>query len=354
MRSAERSRYLDDLLEGDGEPVVTELCALFDEILGGPTAVSRFIGQRQLKRNVYRVAFELDGAQRSFIVKRLKPSPADRNRQLLDRWLPAVGLEAHAPRLLGTVAEREGRRLWQVYEDIAGHSLAVTGWRLEYLVPTVELLAQLHSRFAGHPLLAECRLLGGDLGMPFYTGSVRDAVSCLRAVLSDYPGLSLERGALIKRMLDRLSGMLSDLPVRARAMAEHGGPETLLHGDLWTTNVIVSGTAGGGRVRLIDWDRVGVGPVAYDLSTFLRRFPTDRRQSICELYGQATERAGWRLSIGEELNFAFDTAERARFANLAVWPALALAQGAGGGWAFERLASIEEWFDSMEPLVQPG
>ena len=55
-------------------------------------------------------------------------------------------------------------------------------------------------------------------------------------------------------------------------MEEHGGPELMLHGDLWTTNTFVQSTAEGPVARLIDWEHAAVGPASYDLSTFLYRF----------------------------------------------------------------------------------
>ena len=61
-------------------------------------------------------------------------------------------------------------------------------------------------------------------------------------------------------------------PERAQVLASVGGPDTLLHGDLWPTNAIVQTRGDGFSVRLIDWDEVGAGPGWYDVSTLLLRF----------------------------------------------------------------------------------
>src|SRR5204863_4900726 len=127
--------------------------------------------------------------------------------------------------------------------------------------------------------------------------------------------LSSERLALRDCLLTRLQKLHAEQPARAEALAELGGPETLLHGDLWTTNTFVMPGANGPRARLIDWDHAAVGPASYDLSTFLLRFPSERRTQILDLYQEAVAPAGWRLPPPAALNLLFETAEYARFAN---------------------------------------
>ena len=75
--------------------------------------------------------------------------------------------------------------------------------------------------------------------------------------------------------------------VRSRAFADSGELETLLHGDLWTSNVVVTRTIRGLEPKLLDWDRLGPGPASYDLSAFLLRFPRERRLGIMELIDRA-------------------------------------------------------------------
>ena len=83
---------------------------------------------------------------------------------------------------------------------------------------------------------------------------------------------------------------------RAQVLAALGGPETLLHGDLWPTNVIVLPDGDAVRVRLIDWDEAAAGPIGFDLSTFLLRFDPSHRRWILDIYRQAVDRlAGWEL-----------------------------------------------------------
>jgi aminoglycoside phosphotransferase (APT) family kinase protein len=125
-----------------------------------------------------------------------------------------------------------------------------------------------------------------------------------------------------------------------------GGPETLLHGDLWTANTFVAATDNGPAARFIDWDHAAVGPATYDLSTFLYRFPAAERPWLLGAYASAVGKAGWRLPPDRDLNTLFETAEYARYANRLIWPASALLEE-GTDWGWIMLAEIERWFLAM-------
>ena len=58
-------------------------------------------------------------------------------------------------------------------------------------------------------------------------------------------------------------------------------------------------------------------------------------------------RAGWRLAPTPELQVLFDTAERARYANRIIWPALALVRERAA-WGFPELAEVERWFRALD------
>jgi len=214
----------------------------------------------------------------------------------------------------------------------------------------VELIAQIHVRFADHTLLPECRLFGGDLGIHFFNSNVRDAIRCLESARPPAVELSSDQRGLRERLLARLQKLLDEQPARAQALAELGGPETLLHGDLWTTNTFVRPGPNGPQARLIDWDHAAVGLVSYDLSTFLLRFPSEHRSWILETYRQAVSQAGWRLPDPQDLNFLFETAELGRFANRIIWPAIALVKDRAA-WGVEELAEVERWFEALEPVL---
>jgi hypothetical protein len=319
------------------------------ELPGGPGA-GRLVGWDRLAPCVYRLRFERDGRAESRVVKRLDPLAARRNQLVAERWLPAAGLGAGGPPLLGVTAERDGRHVWHVYEDLGDWALAERNAEPARVAAAVELVAKVHAGCVERSWLAECRLWGADLGASFYGRSVRDAVRSLEALRPPCPGLSAERAALRDRLLRRLYRLLDEEDARARAVCELGGPETLLHGDLWPQNALVVPAGPGWQVRLIDWDRTGVGPVSYDLSAFLGRLAAPERPRALGLYREAVGRVGWRLPPTPELNRLFETAELARLANCAIWPALAAAEGQPE-WAFDRLADLEGWLKAVGPFL---
>jgi thiamine kinase-like enzyme len=342
---------LDDVLADSGQLGLAELRACLQEVLGGSEDGGRLVEQQPLKaRKVHRLRFEVGGRLRSVVVKRLRPTVAQRNHFVHTRWLPAMGLGESAPALLGVAAERGGRFVWHVSEDVGDWPLDRHHPEPRWVEAAVELIGQLHVRSAEHPLLAECRRYAEDLGIYYYMANVRDAVRGLEALRSADVGWSSERLALWERLLGRLQKLLGEASQRARLLEEAGGPDVLLHGDLWTTNTFVGPAPNGLQAQLIDWDHAGVGPTSYDLSTFLYRFRREDRPWILDSYRRAVGRAGWRLPPARDLNVLFETAECARYAGRAIWPAVALLQDRAE-WGFAELAEVDRWFEALEPAI---
>ena len=254
------------------------------------------------------------------------------------------------PILLGSAAGSDGRWVWHVYEDLGAWELETCAPDPERVSAVVRRIATLHASFASHPVLAECRLHGQDLGPAFAAANVRDAFHALERLRPPHLTPTAAQAGLRDRLLARLHGLLDDEPARTRALAEWGGPETLLHGDLWTTNTFVEPVAPGLRVRIIDWDRAGVGSASYDLSTFLLRFAPEHRPWILSLYRRAMGDGGWRMPGRHELNRLFEIAECARYANRVIWPALALLRDRAS-WAFDELAAVDGWFEALQPVL---
>lgn len=341
---------LGGLLEETGLPGLSQLRHLLAELLDGSRSAGFLASEHMLKRRVFRLEFMLDGDPRSFIVKRFDPFIAQRNRLVAERWLPAVGLKENGLNLLGSAADLTGRYVWHVYEDLGDGSLDKGDPNPEQIKAAVELIVQLHTRFAEHPLLGECRLWGGDLGFHFYTSSVRDALRCLETLRRSRLDFSHEKLEILERLWSHLTKLADEQPSRARLHQELGGPETLLHGDLWTQNIFVVPTHNGYHVRLIDWDHAAVGSIAYDLSTFLYRFPVKDRAWILQLFRDCFIRYDWQLPTVAELNSLFEVAECARIANRVIWPAIAVLHDQVS-WGFEELAEVERWFRILEPVI---
>lgn len=341
---------LKELVSGSNVTGHAELRDSLQELLGDGDVASLMPRAEMLVRGVYRLRFGRNGATRSVIVKRLDAEIAKRNSLVAGRWLPAIGLGENGPPLLGNAAERNGHCVWQIYEDLGDWGLTESNSKPDTVKAVVELVAKMHARFVGHPMLAECRLWGGELGAYFYSTSARDAIISLERLRPPYVELSAERVSLRDRLLRRLHKLLEELPWRLQMVQELGGPETMLHGDLWPQNAFAIPSLGGLSVRMIDWDHAGAGPVIYDLSTFLSRFPVEDRQWILDAYLQAPERPLWEAPSNKDLNLLFETAECARLAFCVIWPAIEAGESQVA-WAFDKLVETDEWFDSLAPLL---
>jgi len=343
---------LDDALRGGDQHGLAELRSVLQEVLDGSAVSGRLTGEQALKRtcNVYRLTFEIDDRSRTLVVKYLTLPRAVRNKLVATRWLRAVGLGHTGPALLGVAADRSGQGVWHVYEDFGDRTLNTVDPEWSRVQAAIDLIAQLHVRFAEHPLLPEARMYGKDMGITYYLTNVRDAIRGLESLQP--PAVNVDSGqtALRDRLLRRLYKLLDDGPDRARIMAEGGGPETLLHGDLWPKNILAVPTPDGLQTRLIDWDATGVGPVTYDLSTFLYRFAAHHRRWLLDRYQEAAEPLGRHMPSTSDLSLLLETAEISRIANCLVWPCIA-AVHEQADWAFDSLAEMETWFDNVEPAV---
>jgi Ser/Thr protein kinase RdoA (MazF antagonist) len=308
----------------------------------GPAA--RLLAGERLKNHVHRLHFEVADGIVAVVVKRLAARRARAVELALERWLPEVGLGWACPRLRGVHDDRAAGQVWHVYEDVGGAPVDRCDPDPALLQPLVELLADLHGRFAGHPLLAECLAHGEELGTGFFTSHVTRCIEALARI----PTSVAEHRDLTERLLDRVERLHREREHRLAVRAACG-PDTLLHGDLWTTNALLVDTAAGLEPRLIDWDHVGVGPITYDLSTFLYRFAARDRPRILSAYRAAAAQRGWLLPTDAELNLLFDTAECARYACCLADPARAAARGER--WGFEQLTEIDEWFARLEPVL---
>ncbi len=328
------------------EPGAAEVQDLLQAIPGGAPASSDAVHLERLHKGVYRLQVGGDPL-RTFIVKRHTPAIAHTDRLVAERWLPALGLGDRSSRLVAAAAQREGRWVWHVYEDLSGATLAERRERA-HVEAAIELIAQLHTRGARHPILPEVRWHARDHGARALTAHLRDGIVALEAVA---PAFAATRCGL----LERLRRLLDLAPGMVRFVEQVGEPDTLLHGDLFPKNVFMSPTVDGPpRARLIDWDHVGVGPSSYDLSTFLYRSPRDERRWLLQCYRARVERDGYRLPADDDLNRLFYIAEAARGASSVIWPALALLND-GAEWGRTGLVEIESWFDALRPpLPEPA
>jgi len=348
MSAAASVDELRSTLEAREEPGVAELLEAMRPILPDAGAAEWASAElAPLKRRVYRLRVEGSHGARSVILKRTEPPIAHLNRLVAERWLPALRLGDHCAALIATAADRDGRWVWQIYEDLGDDTLERRSDRPR-VGATTDVIAELHGRGAGHALLPEVRQYGKDLGLAFFAANVGDAIRGLELLGGEHAPRELR--SLGDRLLRRMYPLSVDMPRRAQVLKDVGGPDTLLHGDLWRNNAFATVSAGAVRVQLIDWDHVGIGPLAYDLSTFLMRFPSAERPWILDRYRGTLSLAGLRLPSEDVLNELFETAEYARFANRVSWAAMAWLHE-DAEWVPIELAEIERWFDALRPIL---
>jgi Ser/Thr protein kinase RdoA (MazF antagonist) len=345
---------LDTLLADSHRPGLPELRAVLAELLGATAGQARLLQEEDLSRQrVFRLRLRVDNVIRSLVVKILPPVRARREQMALRRWLPRLGFGRHAPKLLGVAADKGGERVWHVYEDLPGRTLKECAADREAVLSAVDVIARMQLASIDHPLLAECRLVGQDLGSQFFAASVRDAMRGLEA-MRRLEIADAGRRQVVEGLLDRVLDLHAESAERTRVLNALDWPETLQHGDLWTTNVVVARDDRNIHAHLIDWDHVGVGSAVFDVSTLLRHFPAGERAWILDAYHDRVAHAKWHWPHVQELDFLFETAELARFANCVTWSALAATEDGRDAiptWVFDDLAEIEAWFRDLTPLL---
>src|SRR5207244_11536853 len=104
----------------------------------------------------------------------------------------------------------DGQCVWHVYEDLVEGGLDATNFDRQRVKLAVELIAQVHMRFARHPLLAECRRHGGDLGINFYLSNVRDAIYSLEALRPPAVEVTPELAAVRDRLLQWMHKLIEE------------------------------------------------------------------------------------------------------------------------------------------------
>ncbi|HWP33817.1 MAG TPA: aminoglycoside phosphotransferase family protein [Solirubrobacterales bacterium] len=328
------------------QPSVNGVAGPLAEVLAAADPGARPVAEERLSGRVRRVTLS-GGRRSSLVVKRVDRAAARKTELLSSRWLPTVGLQDRGPPLLASAPGRQGS-VWQAFEDLGECALSPDRPQPGDLEAATGLVAQLHVAFAGHDLLPRWIEELGGLDERFYADWVRRAAGAVESIRT--AGLSTDRLAVRDRLSRRIEALLEQEPGRTRRLREAGWPVTLLHGDLWPQNVLLPAPRGDRRrARLIDWDQASVGPVVYDLSTFIFRLSSPVRLPALRLYGRAVRAAGWRLPRLADLNDAFETAECARLASCLVSPAEAAGEGAA--WAFEDLRAIEGWFAAMRPVL---
>jgi fructose-specific component phosphotransferase system IIB-like protein len=223
------------------------------ELLGVPSGKLR---RRPFEYRSSAPLVELDADGRALLLKDLSPGALteraraakldflhDPSREVAvyRSFLEGAGLDT--PALAGAVVEPDLGRYWLVVEKVEGAPLYQA--QLERWHEVARWLARLHDRFAG-------------------TEASGSLVRYDRAYFELWPeraGVHLPGyGAVI----DRLAG----------------APPTLVHGELYPSNVLLAGD----RVCVVDWELAGAGPAALDLAALALGLDEDDAAAVAETY----------------------------------------------------------------------
>ena len=167
------------------------------------------------------------------------------------------------PALAAAVADESRGRYWLVVEKVAGTELYQL--ELERWHQAARWLARLHDRYAG--IDATDHLVRYD-----------------RSYFELWPERAEVRPPGYEAVVDRLAGL----------------PTTLVHGELYASNVLLAG----GRVCVVDWELAGVGPGVLDLAALTSGLADDDAAALAETYRLALEDP----PDAKELRFALDCA----------------------------------------------
>lgn len=300
-----------------------------------------------IRGNVYRLA--LDGTRhRSVVVKRMQSPRSNLERQVTDRWLPAVAMDGFGPPRLLTVGDPDGRHSWHVYDDLGARGLDRPDADAASVAAATTRVAFMHAAIARSGLLPEVRFAACDMGVYFYTRSVRDALRSVERLHPPDVAMSADDEAVRDGVLDLLRPLAADEPRRRRMLERDAGPETLVHGDLTRANVFVTSENGAHRARLIDWERCGVGPAGFDISTHVAYYDDPLRQHALDSYTAAMADLGFPFRDDLDWDLLVSTFESGRLANQIIWVAMGIREG--NGWTFSELAA---WRDVLE-IVASG
>jgi hypothetical protein len=293
------------------------------------------------------VLFEINGVSRSLIVKSSRVEQAERSRMTLRYWLPAVGLDHIGPVLLGATPEQEGS-IWNVYVDHGRITLLDDTTDPVAAAAVVRTIAELHSRFVGHSLLDECGTSEKALSPRSYESSVRSALSALQSIGHLTPVGDAE--ALRDNLVQRLQILAQEVAFRTDLLNNLSGPQTLLHGDLYPSNIVLENRLDGLTSRIVDWDHLTVGPVGFDLVFLVANLSEGLRLTTMQLYRAATQSLFDRWPTEIEWNALFDTFRFVRLARCVTSYANLIAAGYPE-YGFQKLRSTEQWFHTLKPVL---
>jgi hypothetical protein len=228
------------------------------ELLG-----ARSVGSRPFEYRSSAPIAELEVDGRTLLLKDLSPSALtnrvraakldflhDPRRELEVYRSLLAGAELGTAELVAAVADSERDRYWLVVEKVRGTELYQVG-EIEQWAEALRWLARCHDCFAG-------------------TAPAEFLVRYDRSYFELWPARAKVNLTRYEAVVERLASL----------------PTTLVHGELYASNVIV----GEGRVCPVDWELAGIGPGVLDVAALTTGWPDSERSMLADEYRRALVR----------------------------------------------------------------
>jgi Ser/Thr protein kinase RdoA (MazF antagonist) len=196
-----------------------------------------------------------DGSALHLLVKRFEDADLMKPAFVVD---PAREVEVYRlldGALLGTPHCYAAGPRWIAIEKVPGIELwqcdGHEGWRA-----TARWAARLHASFVENPPSAHALL---DHDEAYYRQWVERAQAAA--------------GSRVKGLAESAEGAITRLCAL---------PRTLIHGELYASNVIVAGE----RIAAVDWEMAALGPGVIDVAALTTGWPRSEQRSLCDAYGE--------------------------------------------------------------------
>lgn len=272
-------------------PTTKEVLATVQELLGRHIGKARPVVAFEHRRSTYRTSFALeevdvrldDGRELRLMLKDVGPramsavaraaKPAfllDPSREILT-YRHLLGPIAGPPRFYGARVDPRGKRYLLLIERVDGRPLWQVG-ELQVWQEVARWLAGLHQRFSsqGRRPRPSGHLIVYDAA--YYSRWIQRALA-----FADRRDASERRA--IGRIADRYDRVVEHLTSL---------PTTLIHGELYASNVMVQETWEGVRVAPVDWEMAALGPGPVDLAALVAgSWSDEQRTAIAQAYFEA-------------------------------------------------------------------
>lgn len=222
---------------------------------------------------VLEVVFKDLGRRRMLpVARRVRPrflfDPA-REIEVYRRILGPAGLGT--PACYGAELDERAGRAWLFLERVRGRELYQVGDSTAWKA-VARWLARSHTQFAD---------VAADLDAPATARLLeydeRHFLRWVRRAVRFRAGGGAARRRLLwlSRRAARIAGELAAMP------------RTLVHGQFYASNVLVSRLGGTLRVCPVDWETAGLGPGLLDLAALVSGWDDRRREALCQTYREA-------------------------------------------------------------------